>query len=478
MRIHDFLAAPLAVGLALVAGMPARPDQPAEESVSARVEGTVRSAGKPMAGVKIRLLTMMDSGKVSCTSDARGAFRMTLDRPHANFGTMVAASDDGTMQGMGKFKSADFHRKLDLELKPSFAVKVRVIDAHKSPVAGAGVLVTEKYFPLLAAQTDEQGSVTIRIPAEAQVWWIMGLKAGVGFDYFENYSAYPPPKSELPPAEVMLTLNGARSISVESKDVNGKPLPGLRMLPITIQKKGKITYANLSGASLMPGAAVRSDQLGIARFDWIPSDLSKNGFFFQSAETEYDCTDYARFDPAQETRTLVARFARPTIVNGKVFAPDGKPIAGVLIYAARNGRAAEARTAADGTYRLEVHGDETYRIAVFDDNWAAPARWVLVNRKWPPTDVDFQLGEGTLVHGTVTSEPDGKPMVGSLLVQDSQAGESARWVSIDQDGGYKVRLAPGEYFISLGTNKSQVETIAVGSEKTIRKDLRLKQPQS
>ena len=107
-----------------------------------------------------------------------------------------------------------------------------------------------------------------------------------------------------------------------------------------------------------------------------------------------------------------------------------------------------------------------------------PRAWVLVNRKWPPTDVDFQLSEGTLVHGTVTSEPDGKPMVGSLLVQDSQAGESARWVSIDQDGGYKVRLAPGEYFISLGTNKSQVETVAVGSEKTIRKDLRLKQPQS
>ena len=52
------------------------------------------------------------------------------------------------------------------------------------------------------------------------------------------------------------------------------------MLPITIQKKGKINYANLSGASLMPGAAVRSDQQGIAQLDWIPSDLSKNGFFF------------------------------------------------------------------------------------------------------------------------------------------------------------------------------------------------------
>jgi Carboxypeptidase regulatory-like domain len=115
---------------------------------------------------------------------------------------------------------------------------------------------------------------------------------------------------------------------------------------------------------------------------------------------------------------------------------------------------------------------------VFDDNWAAPARWILVNRKWPPADVDFQLGEGTLVHGTVTSEPDGKPLVGSLIVQDSQASESARWVSTDQNGTYRVRLAPGEYFISLGTNKSQVETIAVGSEKTIRKDLRLKQPQS
>jgi hypothetical protein len=458
---------------------PSNPVQePVEQPTSARIDGLVLVEGKPVAGVKVRLLTWTTSEKVSCTSDAKGAFRMALNGPVVGFGALVATANDGALQGIAQIKGNNLHSRvtLNIDLKPSFSVTIRVVDGQMKPVAGAAVCIPDRYFMLTAGETDEQGMATCRIPADAQVWWIMGLKPGAGFDYFENYKSWPPSKASLPPAQITLMLEGSRKVTVHTNDAGNMPLSGFGILPIGIQKKGKISFANLSGVGLLKGVMVRSDQQGIAHFDWIPRDLGKNGITFQSGENSYESSDYARFDPAQESRTLVAHFVPATTISGKVSTPDGKPKAGILLYAARHGRGVHARTSSDGTYRLEVQGNETYRLAVFDDDWAAPPRWVVVNRKRPPRNIDLQLIPGTLVQGTATFGPERKPVVGDLLLWDSQAGESGRWIKTEKNGAYKVRLPPGEFRIGLASNLEDFDTIVVGSEETLQKDLHLKNP--
>ena len=40
-------------------------------------------------------------------------------------------------------------------------------------------------------------TATLRVAADAKVRWVIGLKAGLGFDYFENY--HTTPAADYPP---------------------------------------------------------------------------------------------------------------------------------------------------------------------------------------------------------------------------------------------------------------------------------------
>ena len=63
-----------------------------------------------------------------------------------------------------------------------------------------------------------------------------------------------------------------------------------------------------------------------------------------------------------------------------------------------------ARTNADGGYALLVCPDESYMIAVTDDQWAAPSKMGIVVKEGEPRDgLDFRLGKGTLIHGQAQS---------------------------------------------------------------------------
>ena len=71
--------------------------------------------------------------------------------------------------------------------------------------------------------TDTQGLATLRVAADARVQWVIGLKAGVGFDYFENYHIVPATEFPPLPEEVTLTLNGARTVRIKAVDSAAGP---------------------------------------------------------------------------------------------------------------------------------------------------------------------------------------------------------------------------------------------------------------
>ena len=141
------------------------------------------------------------------------------------------------------------------------------------------------------------------------------------------------------------------------------------------------------------------------------------------------------------------------------------------------------RTKADGTYSLLVYPNQSYLIAVTDDQWAASSiQGVVVREDEPRGDLDFRLSKGTLIEGKVTFGRDKKPAAnqtitlieqGAAIARDvggnwAQREELVRWAITDKDGRYSVRAGPGEYqFYHLGDKQ---ENLTVKDEQTIERN--------
>ena len=140
----------------------------------------------------------------------------------------------------------DFSEKgpVKIVLKPSRPVRVRVNDSVGLPVPGAAVEAIEASFRT-SATTGPDGTATLRVAADAKIRWVIGLKAGAGFDYFENYRTRPAADYPPLPADVTLTLDGAQTVRVKAVDSTGQPVPGVEIGPTHLSKIGKVSYANV-----------------------------------------------------------------------------------------------------------------------------------------------------------------------------------------------------------------------------------------
>src|SRR6185312_15240012 len=150
-------------------------------------------------------------------------------------------------------------------------------------------------------------------------------------------------------------------------------VPGFECYPLTIQKKGKFRSVNLSPLPIDP----RTDANGVATFDWLPADLLYGTSFYE-ASPSYFLSEPPTLDANKPQAELTARVLRPTRVSGKVIGLDGSPVAGIPVEAngvgssRLPGASGRARTAADGTYTMELPPEHSYMIGVIDGEFAAP----------------------------------------------------------------------------------------------------------
>ena len=102
----------------------------------------------------------------------------------------MAEADGGARMGLDRlFDRRRAQRNTEpirIVLKPSRRVTVRIKDGDRCAGPGATVEAAEVAFRSHATSGSD-GSVMIRIPADAQVDWVIGFKPKTGFDYFENY---------------------------------------------------------------------------------------------------------------------------------------------------------------------------------------------------------------------------------------------------------------------------------------------------
>ena len=276
----------------------------------------------------------------------------------------------------------------------SAVTKVHVRDAKDQPVAGAAVSAVG-FEHNSAATTDAQGEALLRLPANAKMLWVTGLKAGVGFDYFENYRSWPAGEVGPLPAEVTIRLDGSRTVRIKAIDSSGRAVPGVEFEPWLIRKPDKLASANIGGS---PTVRVRTDSTGVATFGWLPSHAENVPFLVNP--TEYSCPVSPTYRSGTDGITLEARLLRNTRITGTVRHPDGRPAAGIQIRA--EGRGAtnhycrrHARTDLNGTYAVDVYPDQSYIIAVLDTTWAARSlTGVIVSRGEGDRWAGFHLNGG------------------------------------------------------------------------------------
>jgi hypothetical protein len=458
----------------------------AADTSRARIEGVVvDEAGRPIEGAAVRVLDWGTKvGKATTRSGPDGKFRLVVDDALVNRRPVVASADGGARQALVQTDFMDHRPVVDvrLTLGPSRAVTVRVVDGQKKPVAGASVAaLTWVTLPLSGGETDAAGVARLRLPAHAKVDQVVGAKAGVGFDYFENYSTRSTLERAPLPAEVTLILDGARTAHLKAADSAGRPVAGIAMVPWTVKKKGKRGDANLSGCAALPRLSARTDAQGCVVFDWLPRELA-GGVNFLAVSDEYHQPENPYLDPAQEDPRLTTRLLHNVPATGKVTLPDGRPAPGILLQA--EGRGATnmyfrgyARTGADGSYRFDLYPDQTYIVGVRDDAWAAPSHVGIRAREGGRLeDLPFRLGKGTLLEGRATLGAENKPMAGEIigLVQRSTMPRAVLMLGAktDDQGCYRVRIGPGTY--ELTGPDYEPQELVVRDEPRIVRDFALR----
>lgn len=460
----------------------------------ARVEGVVvDESGAGVGGALVRPIGGGWQGApTGVKASPNGKFHLVLNAPSARYHTFIASDATQDRQGIIHLQDTALEAVVSLRivLKPARSVRVSVTDAAKTRIAGATVGVVELYTVLHSAETGAQGTVSLKIPADAKVSQIVAIKPGVGFDYYENYNKWPRTEPLLPlPEEVHLVANGAQRVTVGVTDSAGKALADIGVVPWTIQKKGRLGYVNLS-AGLKPFEA-RTDDKGLAVFDWIPTDLEGRIAFLARNDKSHQPV-LPIFDSATPNVPVTTSLVATVPMTGKALLPDGRPAGGILIQAEGRGESAHyfrglARTRADGTFDLNLYPKQTYLFAVTDADWAAPLfSGINVEENANLKDlVTFHLRKGTMLQGRVTVGKDKKASPGhtvtiiqlGLTAPPNPAaagrgrGDLVRWAFADKEGRYSMRLGPGDY--QIWADRRDQQNLTVATEPTLVRDFHI-----
>ena len=285
------------------------------------IKGTViDELGRAVAGATIQRQPSESPSSEDKTA-ADGTFTLNVGGERSFTRGVAAITEAEAKIGLvrfGEVPDLEAIGAMTITVKPSQAVRVRVRDAGGNPVPGAAVESIDFSYRS-RAETDPDGVAILHLPANGRVQWVIGLKSGVGFDYFENYQSKPATDFPPLPGELKLTLDGAWAFRLKALDSRGQPVPGVVFSPWMLKKNGKIDSANVGGSIAVRATA---DHAGTATFDWLPKELGSVNFVARPGT-------YTSPEPPllirSATTEATIRLDRNTRLSGTVRYPDGRP---------------------------------------------------------------------------------------------------------------------------------------------------------
>ena len=439
------------------------------------IGGTVKDeAGNAIPNAIIETLPRM--GKTfKAIGTKGGSFRLRFRSLASYRPAFLVWNESRTMSSF--VSGFDHHRQRKLfriVLKPNHKLSVDVKDKAGAPLENATVGVIASHNPIAKATTDVNGTARMEIPADAKIDWIYARKSGEGFDYYENYHAFPTQERFDSPDQVALNLKGAYDVRVKTVDTSGKPVGNVRVMPWTINLPDRLSYINLSGIS-----EFSSSETGVADIGWIPQNLV-GAITFLTHHEDYHCpqpTIFRSTDGKKDGQAnLTVELMKVATVSGKVTLPDGSPASRIHIQGEGRGNTnfyfrGHTITDSNGNYEFKIYPDQSTIIAVTEKLWAANSHTgIKLAEGMKKQNVDFQLHSGTLIHGMATIGKDKKPATGenATLLEKADGTDLVRWNNTDEDGHYEFRVGPGVYELKLPNRPySEKITITVSDQKEI-----------
>jgi RNA polymerase sigma factor (sigma-70 family) len=477
----------------------ARPKAADIEQQAVVIGKVVDEADRPVAGATVKA-----PGFEKCrptTSGADGAFRLELGYPAPDWLHAVLLVEDAKGRLGYLYVSQKKPEPVQVVLKPARETGVMVTDGDRNPVAGAEVCFLGDMARLIGGRTDAAGRWTGRVPADVRDWSVFARKANVGFDYVvsQNYRS-PESKPKPVPAQLPLTLDGARTLRVKTVDRAGKPIAGVKVGPWYIQMPGHDGDINLSGTT---AHWPKTGKDGAVAFDWLPTRFA-HSLSIMVASADYYSLDTATLlmldKPTDEMTIEMLPLER---LSGRVTHPGGQTAGGIQLTVAGQGGGHNrfqrtTRTGPDGRFSIRVYSEQAYVIAVTDEKWSAPYRGDVVVRAGKPVDgIDFMLCRATRLHGRVTVGKAGTLAKDTYIRADIDLGEIPKELRkkgdrvyhpvamhfntrTDKDGRYEFRLGPGAYKLhGPGLKETVPLTIPAGGPSAeIVRDFHMPRPET
>ena len=359
-----------------------------------------------------------------------------------------------------------------LVVKPARTVTVRVNDAAGAPVPGAAVEAFD-YGYQFHATTAPDGVAALRVPADARIRGVIGLKSGAGFDYFENYRTTPPnPRVRIPTVARRDHPHSGRSR--QRKNQGGRPgrsaNAGCRDCPVEAleaREDRNPRYQSRHDDTRHDGRAGRRRVRLASEEGANDNPLSGVRFFITSSGGFYPPREALRYVSGGPTE-LTVRLGRIGAAHrysplSRRPARPADPGHRELDFAAA-GFPPEHEPTTRGDMPLTILSPGLPRmIAVKDETWAAPSLTSDVLKEGQEQGgLDFTLSKGTLVHGRVTEGPEHRPSPGASVALVEEGGplpKELRTVSAstyqhclevthtDAQGRYQFRVGPGRYVL-------------------------------
>lgn len=379
--------------------------------------------GKPVAGIQVAPLSQR-SIKAGVT-DEKGAFRVSFSADDGGSPMLLAKDEAGTKQGLillaekdrlaaSLDKEPQEHAKIVLKGARKLAVEVRDVDGK--PVHNAIVSANASYHCLGETTTDAGGLTTLRVPADAQLDFVLANKDEVGLDYIVFQK---PDEKGGDPNRVAaefsgpfeLSLEGVRPMRIRLVNGHSEPIPGVDVLPsyVKLPKKG--------GDALLgdiPRFKVATDKDGVASFLSMPKGNTSTVQFFVLSKTQAP-QNKLWFAPTRDADQLTVKVLPTVPISGQLVLADGKPAGVMQIKAVGQGYQYEmffGATKSDdqGRFTLLAHPNQFLTLQATAGKLCSGLETFVVLRDPPEREIKLTVKEGTRVFGLMTAGADRQPL--------------------------------------------------------------------